>query len=449
MNPNSKQQVVFIARTLWGGGVEKVLYELAHGMDRERFDVTVLYMLEDQNIFPYDPSVRLVCLQPAVVPKSSPLLASVVSPARRIFNFLRKIYHRIVPSSIRSASFVRPLVDHIVQSLVFRSAGQVVTPQYDIKTAIEEIWPQVLLLRNKLNDFEDDAVYIPLEELNTVCLWLAMSRHGHVLASHHVPYSWAQYFRFPDLHVRQANQWLYLNACRSADLVAFPSEGARFDLFEKFGIPLEKTIYLANPMNCKDIVKKSLEPLPVELTQLGRKTVFAQVSRLSLEKAPFLLIDACNILRKRYDDFVVLFVGGGALFNEMKDRVKENRLENHILLLGEQANPYSYMAASRATLLTSSTEGFGLVLVEAMLCGSVPVSTDCDGPRDIIDNNQYGLLVPSGDAQAFADAMYRIAIDDELYSSLKSKAHDRALRFDSSQVIKEWEDLILQIAAKH
>jgi len=443
-----KQQVVFIARALWGGGVEKVLYELAHGMDRERFDVTVLYMLDDQNLFPYDPSVRLVCLQPVVDDIPAPIFAPKVAASRRAFDFLRSIYRQVIPVSIRNASLVKRWMDGITNALVFRSAGQVNTTQYDVKTAIEESWSQVLLLQDKLKDFDDDAVYIPLEELNTVYLWLAMTRHGHVLASHHVPYSWAQYFRYPDLNVRQAKQWLYLNACRSADLVAFPSEGARSDLFEKFGIPLEKTIYLPNPMNCKDIVKKSLEPLPVELTQFGQKTIFTQVSRLSLEKAPFLLIDACNILRKRYDDFVVLFVGGGALFNEMARRIKESGLENHILLLGEQSNPYSYMAASRATLLTSSTEGFGLVLVEAMLCGSVPVSTDCDGPRDIIDNNQYGLLVPSGDAQAFADAMYRIAVDDDLHSLLKSKAQNRALRFDSPRVIKEWENIILQVAAK-
>ena len=444
MEQHSKKQVVFIARALWGGGVEKVLFELAHGMDRERFDVTVLYFLEDQNLFPYHPSVKLVCLQPEIDALSSQPLPDG-SPFQFFFHSIRTIYRWIIPLSVRNNSLVRRAKDR-ARTLILNHSGQDKIAQYEIRDGIDELWPQVSVLQHKLKDFDKNAVFIPLEELNTVFLWLAMIQHGHVLASHHVPYSWAQIFRYPDLDVRQVKQWLYLNACRSADLVAFPSEGAGFDLQKNFGIPPEKIVYLPNPINCEDIIKKSREPLPVELNRLGKKTIFAQVSRLSLEKAPFLLVEACIILRNRYEDFVVLFVGGGDLLDQMRERIRKNGLEKHILLLGEQANPYTYMAASRATLLTSSTEGFGLVLIEAMLCGSVPVSTDCDGPRDIIGQNQFGLLVPSGDAQAFADAMYKVALDDDLHSELKTKAIERAKRFDSPRVIKEWEELIIQLS---
>ena len=133
----------------------------------------------------------------------------------------------------------------------------------------------------------------------------------------------------------------------------------------------------------------------------------------------------------------------------MQRKIKEKNLGNHILLLGEKTNPYPYMAAARAVLLTSSVEGFGLVIAEAVLCGSVPISTDCIGPSDIIGDNQYGLLVPPENPPAFADAMYRVAHDDQLCQQLKLGALEHVWLYDKSRVVKEWQDLILKVAKKN
>jgi len=512
LETHPKQEVVFIARTLWGGGSEKVLYELAHCLDRNRFTPTVLYFLEQENLVPYDPSISTICLESEadknskyqyqlqyvvalsfkqkllyilravyfVIPTAfrekinlpqwlssinakKNQLSEIKSEAnksiwlvalsfkQKLLNFLRAVYY-VIPTAIREKINLHQRLCSVKTkenqlSDVTAEANNIASPKYEMFDAIFEVWPMVLTLRKALDGFSQDAVLIPIEELNTVILWLSqLPPYRKVLASQHAPYSQAQLIRYPEERVRQVKEWLYLNACRAADVVTFPSEVARWDLINNYQASPRRTLYMPNLIDCDAIPQKSRQPLPENLKLLNRKTVFTQVARLSYEKNPLLLVEACYLLRKKYDDFVVLYVGDGPLDATMREQIDQKNLQDHILLLGEQSNPYPYMAAARALLLTSRLESFGLVIAEAMLCGAVPITTDSGGPRELLCNGKFGLLLPLNDPRAFADAMYKIATDDNLYSQLREGALSWVLRFDAPRAVKEWEELILRIA---
>jgi len=412
-NNPKKQQVVFIAHALWGGGVEKVLYELTHGLDHERFSPVIVYLQEGDRPIAYDSKIETLHLK----------------LSDDDFNRVRKF---------------SALVDN---GMTIEATRQL-EHKYSVDDAIAEIGPFSLALRRMLGMFSQDAILVPMDERNTVILWLSQTPpYRKVLASQHYPYSQAQQIRFPDEPMRQAKEILYLNACRTVDVVTFDSEGSRWDFINKFGSSPKRTLFMPNPINCDSVIQRSRQSLPDNLQRLNRKTIFTQVARMTYEKNPLLLVEACDLLRKEYDDFVVFYVGNGPLFDDMREQINRRNLQDHILLLDEQANPYPYMANARALLLTSRAESSPLVLVESLVCGAVPIATDCvAGPRGLLGDGKYGLLVPPNDPQLFAEAMYQIATDDLLYNRLRENAMDWALRFDAPRVIKEWEELILAVA---
>ena len=89
---------------------------------------------------------------------------------------------------------------------------------------------------------------------------------------------------------------------------------------------------------------------------------------------------------------------------------------------GYVINPLSYFALSEVFVLSSIVEGMPNVLVEAMMCGCTPVSTNCPtGPKELLKNNKFGYLVPVGDKFAMANAIIK-ALDQPISKSLLEEA---------------------------
>ena len=84
-------------------------------------------------------------------------------------------------------------------------------------------------------------------------------------------------------------------------------------------------------------------------------------------------------------------------------------------------------------MLSSYSEGLPNVLVEAMMCGCTPVSTDCPtGPREVLQNGKYGYLVPMHDPRAMAIAIIKALehpiAPEHLTEGVKSFTEDEVFR---------------------
>jgi len=117
-------------------------------------------------------------------------------------------------------------------------------------------------------------------------------------------------------------------------------------------------------------------------------------------------------------------VGDGHLRDELAKRRKALGLEQRISFLGYLSEPYVEIAASDLLVLSSNDEGFGNVIVEAMLCGLRVVTTDCgEGVHEILLDNRYGTIVALRNPVALARA-----IEIELLTP-----HDAQLQIDGAQ----------------
>jgi glycosyltransferase involved in cell wall biosynthesis len=136
------------------------------------------------------------------------------------------------------------------------------------------------------------------------------------------------------------------------------------------------------------------------------------------------------------------------LLGEGKERpylealVQELGLAKNVALPGFVANPYAYMARAGVFVLSSLYEGLPTVLIEAMAGGTRVVSTDCEsGPAEILENGQYGKLVPVGDIKGISEA---------IISTLEKPCDSEALRrkaaeFSLERALAEYRQ-VLQIS---
>jgi glycosyltransferase involved in cell wall biosynthesis len=95
-------------------------------------------------------------------------------------------------------------------------------------------------------------------------------------------------------------------------------------------------------------------------------------------------------------------------------------------------------------LCSSSSEGFGLPLVEAMASGVPVVATDNGGVRDIISSSRYGLIVPVGNERRIAEALYRLRYDQQLWISLRMAGLRHAKKWSVNNSCQLFEKYILK-----
>jgi glycosyltransferase involved in cell wall biosynthesis len=164
-----------------------------------------------------------------------------------------------------------------------------------------------------------------------------------------------------------------------------------------------------------------------------RPAIITTVGRLVDLKDHPTLIRAFARVRESHEATLQI-VGAGPNKDRLAALAGELEVSEDVLLLGWHDDPYSVLQESDIFVLSSTTEGFGIVLVEALACGLPAVSTDCKGgPREILEDGSSGLLVPVGDPEPMAAAILRLIEDEGLYAAMSSRATKRAGDFDLPQ----------------
>lgn len=163
------------------------------------------------------------------------------------------------------------------------------------------------------------------------------------------------------------------------------------------------------------------------------------VGRIEEAKGQHLVLDAVKRLNDQGICAKALIVGH-AMDENYLDNLKKSYSESAIFT-GFTREAQKYMQICDALVLATANETFGLVVIEAMMCGICVIASDSGGPLEIIDHEQNGLLFQTNDLNDLYKNLYSVAVDDKLRQNLALSGTDKARVLFESQ--KQFEKLVL------
>ncbi len=183
-----------------------------------------------------------------------------------------------------------------------------------------------------------------------------------------------------------------------------------------------------------DEIRRSLGLNPKEL-------VVGTVGWLLPIKGPMYLLQAMVSIWKSNSDINLIFVGKGALENELRTEASRMEVSDRVKFLGWRDDIPEIMQALDIFVLPSLNEGMGRVLVEAMAAGKPIVASGVGGILDLVKHGQNGLLVKPGDANGLALAIKQLLMDKEMRDKMGKNGRFMASDFGVEKMVEKIDAL--------
>ncbi|MCC6947653.1 MAG: glycosyltransferase [Bradyrhizobiaceae bacterium] len=202
------------------------------------------------------------------------------------------------------------------------------------------------------------------------------------------------------------------------------SKGVATDLREGLGLSRAAITTIYNPFDFDEIrtLSKAVDP------DLPERPYIIHAGRFQRQKRHDLLLDAFKAAALPHQ--LVLLTAPSA---ELTALIASRGLEERVTVAGFRENPFPWYANAAALVLSSDREGMPNMVIEALICGTPVVSTDCpSGPAEILTGSMRRWLVPCGDAAALATRMREVvesppAIDPALLERFSKDAAFNAI----------------------
>jgi glycosyltransferase involved in cell wall biosynthesis len=208
------------------------------------------------------------------------------------------------------------------------------------------------------------------------------------------------------------------------------SDGVKEDLLT-LGIRPKSIQTIYNPFDFKEIRNKAQEEINILLPE----KYIVHVGRFSKVKRHDILIKAFALLEDL--SWSLVLVGEGEEKENSKKLVQELKLQDRVVFVGQQKNPYPIIKNAALLVLSSESEGFGNVLVEALVLDTLAISVECPfGPKEILRDSR--LLVQKNNIIELSEK-----IKQQLYkrSSTTTDSFDLQ-RFDQNKIFNQYKKLL-------
>lgn len=216
-----------------------------------------------------------------------------------------------------------------------------------------------------------------------------------------------------------------------AECTVAVSDGLRNELIEKWGARADRTVCILNPVFFPQSAR-----VPSEAELAERPEVLLAVGRMVPEKDFITLVRAFARLQRPQARLVIL--GKGPDEAKLVAEIERLGIKHRVSMPGYSKEPWTYYEQAKCFVLSSSSEPFGNVVVEAMAYGLPIVATACSGPQEILRHGEHGRIVAVGNDLQLAHAMAG-ALENPGNPALRRK---RADDFSFDVRVPAYEDVI-------
>jgi len=218
--------------------------------------------------------------------------------------------------------------------------------------------------------------------------------HGHVF------HSYFGFFR------TKFFLWLERLLAKFTDVIITVSEQQRDEIIKYKIAEPEKIVAIPLGLDLKPFIYSNSDPneLRKEFSVPEQTKLVGIVARLVPIKNHVCFMEAARLVLERKDDVRFIIIGDGELRSTLEQKARNLGIEARVIFMGFQNNLQKIYAGLDIVALSSYNEGLPVALIEAMAAGKPVISSDVGGVVDLILDGDNGLLVPTNDAKALAEA---------------------------------------------
>lgn len=370
-----KKKVIFVIHSLSIGGAQKSLINVLSRFDYDNYDVT-LYVRDK----PYD------------------LAKSVPPQVRMVLNHYNKDYNKaVIKLDGKLSGWLRKRI-----------------PPFKRFCKRIEKWSLNCSVEKK-SSYEGKA-HVELCEKYDIAIaylqeYVCRFTFDHIEANYKICFYHVSTDSKPDLHKA------YLP--RYDKVIAITDETASF-LINRYPDLEDKMAVIPNFINVREVLEKSKQVVVDPIKQKCDSVILCTCGTLSQHKGSLMAIEAAKILHHKQQDFLWIFVGDGPAKARMEDLIAEYGLEDKVVLIGKQENPYPYFMMADIYVQPSYEESQCLSIMEAQILGIPVITTDTVGGHNVVSHGETGIVVPIT-AVGLASGIELLSSNLSLFETIKQK----------------------------
>ena len=384
---NQKTKLLFRLRSMETGGVQKVLLNILHNLDRSKFEIYLLLNLYQGKLL-------------ADIPKD--IKVGYIGKGREFMSknpFIKKI------------------------QLIIRRA----------KLTIMNKFPY--LLYNKLGINHQD-VEIAFVHYNFLEILNSPNKKSKKIGWMHGD--------IRNIDIR-GNKEKFVSCFLKFDKMVYVSKQTLESAKTINNEVLVNAEVIHNPLNVEEIIAKSSEEIKntISSSKTDHIKSFISIGRIHPGKGYQLLLEVHKKLIEEGFYHKIYIIGEGYFRTELENKIKEYKLNQTFIFLGEKENPYPYIKKTDYFVLPSFSEAYPLVIAESLILQKPIITTEVGGIREMM-TDQNGLFVQSKNEEELYNAM-KLFIKNDMQLFAENNKKCREL-FNPYKIYRKIENFLLDIS---